>query len=620
MNEKIFKKNIQTLNSHFQNIFKKIKKPSYKIIQTSDPLNINIQDKYGVLIYQNPLLELETMLAKYNKLYKLYPVLYFYGFGNGIIYKALLQNPNLQHIVVFEKDFEIIYIIFHYIDFSNELKNRRLILAQNNISNSSILALLSQNPFKNFIQTYFLQPHNFYYENFKQEILELDQKFLSCIQSIITIKGTDVNDTLQGIEQFVKNTPKMISKPCLKEFLNKRKKMAKDVLIVSTGPSLSKQLNLLKEYQNNTIIFCADSAYPILYENNIKPDCVFSVERIDYASEFFNNDFGDFDKDILFIIASLTHPKTIEYLEQNSRNYILISKETFEVYYGLHAFGYVDLAISVAHLAFIIAELLEFENIIFIGQDLAYNSLGESHPKNYLYTATSDSNLEKILLPSYGNKGYISSNTTWNIFKTNLEYLIKKSKSTIYNATEGGARIEGTIEKPFKEICESFFRKKINKNFLPLENFNPNKQKEYLLKTYYKNIELLKTTNIYLNKYLSIIFFIKNNIEDNQKIINYMDSLNLNDFEENFLIKILFEYYFNQLQLTLAKIFVTPINNNFTQIQKNNMWINTHLKYFRLIVIGLKDLKNITEQNIQYLKKQLLENKLEKFIKNDDFL
>ncbi|HFU2366259.1 TPA: hypothetical protein ACH5II_001473, partial [Campylobacter lari] len=102
--------------------------------------------------------------------------------------------------------------------------------------------------------------------------------------------------------------------------------------------------------------------------------------------------------------------------------------------------------------------------------------------------------------------------------------------------------------------------------------------------------------------------------------INYMDSLNLNDFEENFLIKILFEYYFNQLQLTLAKIFVTPINNNFTQIQKNNMWINTHLKYFRLIVIGLKDLKNITEQNIQYLKKQLLENKLEKFIKNDDFL
>ncbi|HEC1763209.1 TPA: motility associated factor glycosyltransferase family protein, partial [Campylobacter lari] len=497
MNEKIFKKNIQTLNSHFQNIFKKIKKPSYKIIQTSDPLNINIQDKYGVLIYQNPLLELETMLAKYNKLYKLYPVLYFYGFGNGIIYKALLQNPNLQHIVVFEKDFEIIYIIFHYIDFSNELKNRRLILAQNNISNSSILALLSQNPFKNFIQTYFLQPHNFYYENFKQEILELDQKFLSCIQSIITIKGTDVNDTLQGIEQFVKNTPKMISKPCLKEFLNKRKKMAKDVLIVSTGPSLSKQLNLLKEYQNNTIIFCADSAYPILYENNIKPDCVFSVERIDYASEFFNNDFGDFDKDILFIIASLTHPKTIEYLEQNSRNYILISKETFEVYYGLHAFGYVDLAISVAHLAFIIAELLEFENIIFIGQDLAYNSLGESHPKNYLYTATSDSNLEKILLPSYGNKGYISSNTTWNIFKTNLEYLIKKSKSTIYNATEGGARIEGTIEKPFKEICESFFRKKINKNFLPLENFNPNKQKEYLLKTYYKNIELLKTTNIY---------------------------------------------------------------------------------------------------------------------------
>ncbi|EAI2784660.1 motility associated factor glycosyltransferase family protein, partial [Campylobacter jejuni] len=52
------------------------------------------------------------MLNTYNDKYLLYPVLYFYGFGNGILFKALLQNKNHQHIVVFEKDIEIIWIMF----------------------------------------------------------------------------------------------------------------------------------------------------------------------------------------------------------------------------------------------------------------------------------------------------------------------------------------------------------------------------------------------------------------------------------------------------------------------------------------------------------------------------
>ncbi|BEK55583.1 hypothetical protein I12128_13690 [Campylobacter jejuni] len=70
------------------------------------------------------------MLNTYNDKYLLYPVLYFYGFGNGILFKALLQNKNHQHIVVFEKDIEIIWIMFHILDFSNELQSARLMILQ----------------------------------------------------------------------------------------------------------------------------------------------------------------------------------------------------------------------------------------------------------------------------------------------------------------------------------------------------------------------------------------------------------------------------------------------------------------------------------------------------------
>ncbi|TNB54272.1 6-hydroxymethylpterin diphosphokinase MptE-like protein, partial [Campylobacter helveticus] len=69
-------------------------------------------------------------------------------------------------------------------------------------------------------------------------------------------------------------------------------------IIVSTGPSLIKQLPLLKKYREKALIFCADSAYPILARHNIKPDFVCMVERSDFTAEFFKHDFGDFDEGI----------------------------------------------------------------------------------------------------------------------------------------------------------------------------------------------------------------------------------------------------------------------------------------------------------------------------------
>ncbi|EAI2146519.1 motility associated factor glycosyltransferase family protein [Campylobacter lari] len=84
---------------------------------------------------------------------------------------------------------------------------------------------------------------------------------------------------------------------------------ANTAIIVSTGSSLIKQLHLLKQYTNYPSIFCADSAYPILAKYNIKPDYVLSLERVVETSEFFNSDFGEFNKDIVFILANVVHKK-----------------------------------------------------------------------------------------------------------------------------------------------------------------------------------------------------------------------------------------------------------------------------------------------------------------------
>ncbi|EJO4371748.1 motility associated factor glycosyltransferase family protein, partial [Campylobacter jejuni] len=481
---------------------KEIKSSKFELILGKDNLDINLKDTsiknngggYNEnLLYQDPIKELQTMLNTYNDKYLLYPVLYFYGFGNGVLFKALLQNKNHQHIVVFEKDIEIIWIMFHILDFSHELQNARLIvLNTNKLEIQDYNELCSFKPFFQFSRIYFLELMSHYYERFHEDVLELNKKLAENFKNIILRNGNDPKDALQGIEQFVYNLPQMITHPSYKELLSKRKNLSDTAIIVSTGPSLTKQLPLLKKYASKATIFCADSSYPILAKHGIKPDYVCMLERTELTAEFFNHDFGEFDKDIVFICAGVVHPKAIEYLKGRNRKYLIIPRYLyFPIYIKLKYFDFLYNTPSVAHMSYFLSVLLNHKNIIFIGQDLAYAENGNSHPDDYQNSANYESQMyEHILTEAYGGNGKVETHSIWLLFKNWFENEMipntRKMGITTYNCTEGGARIEGTIEKPFLWACENLLDKDLNKPFEKLEPLSLNKQNEFLLKAYYK--------------------------------------------------------------------------------------------------------------------------------------
>ena len=101
----------------------------------------------------------------------------------------------------------------------------------------------------------------------------------------------------------------MLTHPSMDSLLAKRKDKAETAIIVATGPSLTKQLPLLKKYAKRASIFCLDASYAILAKENIKPDYVLSLERVEATGKFFDNNFKEFDKDILFILLTLTPSK-----------------------------------------------------------------------------------------------------------------------------------------------------------------------------------------------------------------------------------------------------------------------------------------------------------------------
>ncbi|WP_462197862.1 6-hydroxymethylpterin diphosphokinase MptE-like protein, partial [Campylobacter jejuni] len=89
------------------------------------------------------------------------------------------------------------------------------------------------------------------------------------------------------------------------------------------------------------------------------------LERSEFTAEFFNNDFGEFDKDVWFVLKSYTHPHTTKYLQKNNRNFMLVSTyASFLNYLKLDDFGYFNMGFSVAHMACYLSLHLNHKNII----------------------------------------------------------------------------------------------------------------------------------------------------------------------------------------------------------------------------------------------------------------
>ncbi|EHT7405600.1 motility associated factor glycosyltransferase family protein, partial [Campylobacter coli] len=629
--QELFNKNLGTLSNIFlKEKLLKIKESKFEFVLGKDNLDINLKNKNdNIFLYENTIEELNSMLNIYNDKYLLYPILYFYGFGNGILFKALAQNKYLKHIVVFEKDLEILWMMFHVLDFSKELKNGILmVLDTDSLTMEFFSNFCSSKPFFDFSRIYFLELTSNYYERYQEDILKINKNLAENFKNAIISHGNDSKDTLQGIEQFVYNLPQMITHPTYKELLNKRRGLSETAIIVSTGPSLTKQLPLLKKYQNKATIFCADSSYPILAKHDIKPDYVCMLERTKLTAEFFNHDFGDFDKDIVFVCAGIAHPNAFKYLK--NKNLILTQKVlAFPYYLQLKDFSYAAIGFSVAHMLSYLATYLDHKNIILIGQDLAYAENGNSHPSDYQNSATYESQMYKhILTTAYGGEKKVETHFIWLLFKHWFENemipITKKLNIITYNCTEGGARIEGAIEKPFLWACENLLDKDLDKPFEKLYPLSKDKQDELMLKAYYRvcksirhcrefreelskdfeNIQkyyiLIDDSEEYLNLTIKEIDKFKNKLEDRHQMQDLYDIL---------------QSLFVQFELNLTRIYVLNPKTKEDSFNKSILWIKEHIEFLQMVYGHIEAQENALLKNILPLEEELNKRNLNKWIK-----
>ena len=424
------------------------------------------------------------MLNKFKRDYALYPSLFFYGLGNGNFYKALLENKNHKKIVVFEPEIEIFFIAFHLNDFSKEMRENRFIPFCVSYLNDAYLHIIcNQKEIKYNTRNYGFHIYNEYYEkNYKDGANSLNKHLLNILLLNIKAAGNSAEDTLIGMKHVVENMPKFYANYSLKDILNLNSNRNKTAIIVSTGPSLTKQLEILRQVSPYAILIAADASYPILKLHDIRPDFVTTMERIELSGAFFDSKASEFDSDITFIASSLIHPNTIKLL--NGRSVAFAHKPLkFEESLGEDEKNYMCKGPSTAHFAFDLAVGLGCKQIIFIGQDLAMADDGTTHARGMVLGETSPTISSKEYEPNittalgYGGKTQVRSIKLWDMFREYFEAMIDAISSysdvKIYNATEGGSRIKGTIEVPFSQLAKEIIGGGVKKNLIKPEPILP---------------------------------------------------------------------------------------------------------------------------------------------------
>ncbi|EFQ8662494.1 motility associated factor glycosyltransferase family protein, partial [Campylobacter jejuni] len=432
--------------------------------------NLNIYDKtHNVFMYENLEEEINFFYQSILEKTPRYPFICIYGTGNALLIKNLAKH--YKHLFVFESEIELFILALSTIDLSEELKVYKIVLFDCVAKDLEIqiAMIFDQQSILEYLSLYemFISSH-YYLKYYEASILFVNEL---CIKSAsVAIRNADITCFLPLLThgQFLQNIPSMLESIPFQRILSQRKNKFDNAIVVSAGPSLAKQLSLLKAYQDKAVIFCADGALSMLEKEGIIPDYVTNLDFTDLAMKFFQN--KENLKQSIIALECATHPNIVRSLNAENCMIVLRNKALYQRF-NLNDFGYIDTGTHVSHFSYTLALALGFKNIIMIGQDLAFDEEGNSHSKGFDFGEkfSGEENIDKLKVPAYGGKGEVLTHITWNDYRIKLEYLFacNEQKAKFYNATEGGARINFTEELSFKECCEKFLTKEKPKFELP---------------------------------------------------------------------------------------------------------------------------------------------------------
>lgn len=282
-----------------------------------------------------------------------------------------------------------------------------------------------------------------YYRDVRRAVADGATTWLSSL-------GNDPFDSLAAYEHFLSNAEKVLAGPLLGEV--KGLFAHRPAVVVAAGPSLAKNVNLLRLVETKAVILAVDASWKVLEAEGLFPHFVTSVERTPGTHRFVEG--LDRSHRTVYAMVSFIFPETLARY-QGPRLFVNRAYNFFKIL-GLEEHC-LAMGNSTAHMAFQLAAYMGCDPIILIGQDLAFDDRGNTHADGCVHGQNQIYFHEEETFDVPGNVlPLVRTSATWYRFLRQYEQHLASYPGTCINATEGGARIQGARVMSFLEAIQYY--------------------------------------------------------------------------------------------------------------------------------------------------------------------
>lgn len=371
----IFKKNIEVLAR--KNAQLAIKLQQY--IPTDIPQVVQENGAYNLIYKSQHIHNPQNPLAEANEIFSMckntpVSVHLIYGLGLGYLFQLTALNSK-GTVILYEPDLNILKFVFSLVDFSNDfLKNNVFIF--DNIEQVAEL-VHKKSGMENLPQLLSLPAQrNFDLEGFDNLVRKL--------QELVGSFKLDLKYTKEkfypSLKMMLQNFPKTLQEIPLIKLKDRLK--GKTAVVVSAGPTLDRNIETIKKYRENIVLFVVGTALKTMVKNEITPDFAVIIETFNSVKQLD----GIKTENVNFITEPFSHPALRNFEFKNVFTHISsntpinhffaeISGESIDEYFSKG---------TVSYTALNCARILGCSKIVLVGQDLAYIG-GQCYSKNSAY-------------------------------------------------------------------------------------------------------------------------------------------------------------------------------------------------------------------------------------------
>lgn len=503
-------------------------------------------------------------------------LIFVLGIGNVKMLRKLIQEKNrLAKIVIYEPNDQLFKYILENEDLSEILIEGRVLVWWENGRErkdrdfSFDLINMNWSKLSCNIEILTCPAYEDYVTQFKDVVTEsvrrIGQYFLAL--------GNSLEDVLQGFQQNGDNTIACMQTPDLFDIYDKYKDIP--AIIVSAGPSLEKNIDVLKKANGKALIIACDASWTACKTHGVMPDAIATIERgVETYQYYFEN--KKFDKETVLIGPSLSWAQT--YKKYPGKKIIVSKNDEGVDGWWKKQFPnlrFINTGMSCATLAYAAAEIAGCNPIILIGQDLAFT--GNKKHSSFTHTEfegenNADESDGLMVEDIYGEM--IPTDKYYNQFRYWFEDKIRANPDIqVIDATEGGAKIEGakilTLDETIQKYCtvekKDLLEVYVKENELTKESVL--EKKEQLLKETDRLIRKLYKTKKKTEEHYVTLEKIYDRINDNMpknQLINAVKKMQKGDQIINYMIEQRDTITFFQQYIAQTITYVKALGNELT--------------------------------------------------------